>query len=451
MASITDLQRAFAALTEKQKHHEEKWAYYDGNAPLVYSTRKLQEIFGKNIDARWQENWCSVVVNSVHERINLSRFEVANDDATAKKLGDIWVNTQMNLDSDDAHLAALVCGESFVIVGLDGSKNVEAYYNDPRLCWIAYDEDRPKVKRFAAKWWVNESTKKRHLNLYYADRTEYWVSRNEANNVQKADGTSFDLSETLPNTTGVIPVFQLRRERRGIKSEITDAIDIQNAINKLFADMMIGSEFATIRQRYIVSNADNLESVLRGVSSTYLLPAGDKDSEPTQVGEFESADIERVTKAMDKLVNDLATITRTPRHYFFKQGGDPSGEALIAMEAPLVKKASAYIERWQSGWSEIAAYMLQLSGVSIQPSAIKPIFDNPETVQPRTRAEIREIEVRTGLPLQTVLAREGGWTEQDIKDMEAEQAKERTARAEERATALGAAGAFFDRGSANAR
>lgn len=451
MAAITDLQRAFKALTDKQKHHDEKWAYYDGDAPLVYSTRKLREIFGKNIDARWQENWCSVVVNSAHERINLNRFEIANNDPLAEKLNDLWRLTQMNLDSDDTHLAALVCGEGYVIVGKDDEGGVEAYYNDPRLCWVAYDEDRPKLKRFAAKWWVNESTKKRHLNLYYPERTEYWVSRKGADELQKADASTFALEETLPNTTGVIPVFHLPRERRGIKSEIADAIDIQNAINKLFADMMIGSEFSTMRQRYIVSNADNLESVLRGVSSTYLLPAADKDSEPTQVGEFESADIERVTAAMDKLVGDLATITRTPKHYFFKQAGDPSGEALIAMETPLVKKAASYIERFMPVWSEIAAYMLQLAGNKIAASDITPIFDNPETVQPRTRAEIREIEVRTGLPLATVLAREGGWTEQQIKDMEAERAKESTARVEERAAALGAAGSFFDRGNADAR
>jgi len=450
MPEITDLQRAFAALTEKQAHHEERWAYYDGNAPLVYSTRKLREIFGKNIDARWQENWCSVVVNSSHERINLSRFNVDGSDELTAFLEELWALTQMNLDSDDAHLAALVCGEGFVIVGTDEDGKVEAYYNDPRLCWIARDEDRPKVKKFAAKWWVNETTKKRHLNLYYKDRTEYWISNKAAKELQKADESTFRLDETRPNASGVIPVFQLQRERRGIKSEINDAIDIQNAVNKLFADMMIGSEFATMRQRYIVSNAENLDSMLRSVTGMYVLPAGGDDSEPTQVGEFESADIERVTKAMDKLVGDLATITRTPKHFFFEQGGDPSGEALIAMEAPLVKKVSAYIERFTPVWAEIAAYMLTLAGKPVPASAITPIFDNPETVQPRTRAEIREIETRTGLPLATVLAKEG-WTEKEIKDMQKVQAEERTARAEERATALGMAGSFFDRGNASAQ
>lgn len=441
-----DLHRAFLALGEKQKSYDEKWAYYDGNAPTVYSTAKLREIFGR-IDSRWTENWCAVVIDAENDRINISRFTFSGNKELDKDFERLWQETELNIDSDEANKAALVCGESFVIVGKDQDGKVEAYYNDPRNAWIHYDPDRPKRKAYAAKWWVDENGKRR-ITLYYPGRFEYYVSKKKASDMDLSTGgkpsewDSAGQSET--NEWGEVPVFHFRPERR-VKSQLVSAIDLQNAINKLFADMMIASEFSTMRQRYIVANAEALGTV-NGTGAALLIPAGDKDQEPTQVGEFESADLEKCTAAMDKLVNDLATITRTPKHYFYKQGGDPSGEALIAMEAPLVKKTQNHIERLRVEWRKVAAFLLKVSGVEVDPLEIEPVFDSPETVQPRTRAEIRQISTSAGMPLETVLTNEEGWSQEELAAMKKVQEAEDKRTAELFAQKAGAAGAAFDAG-----
>jgi hypothetical protein len=41
----TDLQRAFEALTGKQATYDNLFKYYDGDHPLVYSAKRLREIF----------------------------------------------------------------------------------------------------------------------------------------------------------------------------------------------------------------------------------------------------------------------------------------------------------------------------------------------------------------------------------------------------------------------
>lgn len=443
MAELNDLERAFKALTDKQAHHDEKWAYYDGNTPMVYSTKKLRELFG-NIDANWSENWCAVVVDSAFERINLARFQ-AEDDATTRLINELWEATEMNLDSDDTHLASLVCGEGFVIVG-EGEGGIEAYYNDPRNVWIRYDSARPKVKQYAAKWWVGDD-EHRYMTLYYTDRFEDYKSTAKAKNQKSGGPRDWESLGSTAHTYGEIPVFHFKRERRAIKSEMLNAMRIQDAVNKLFADMMIASEFGTIRQRWAVTNAENAGATLSMGNAVTLFPAGDKDSEPTQVGEFDSADTEKAMNAMRQLVGDLATITRTPHNYFEKQGGTPSGEALIAMEAPLVKKCKNYIERYTAEWRRVAAFMLKLSGRAVDPSTITPIFDSPETVQPRTRAEIRQISTNAGIPLDTVLRREEGWSDDEIAAMDKDRQADSVRRTEERAAVLGSAGAFFDRGN----
>lgn len=59
MAAKSDIQKAFEALAAKQVPYSLYWRYYDGEHPLVFSTTKLREVFGK-IEARFSENWCAV-------------------------------------------------------------------------------------------------------------------------------------------------------------------------------------------------------------------------------------------------------------------------------------------------------------------------------------------------------------------------------------------------------
>src|SRR6185312_3523944 len=153
-APKTDIQRAYDALTAKAKPYSRYFAYYDGNQPLRYVTDRLRDVF-QDITASFTQNMCAVVVDSEVDRIHLNHFTVGKDVAKAKQLNDLFASTQLELDAADVHLAALVCGEAFVFVWKDpDTAEVEAYYNDPRLCHVFYDSERPRVATFAAKWWV---------------------------------------------------------------------------------------------------------------------------------------------------------------------------------------------------------------------------------------------------------------------------------------------------------
>ena len=442
---MTDLERAYKALSDKQSGYNTLWNYYEGSQPLVYSTKRLREVFN-NLSAHFSQNWCAVVVDSVLDRIHLARFTVAGNEPATTLLNEVWEHTGMALDDGDVHKAALVCGEAFVIVWTDEDGGVEAYYNDPRLCHLFYDPDHPKRKQMACKWWV-DGDEKRRLTLYYPDRLEYYVSTKKSENVSSAiDFVSAD-PETAPNPFTEIPVFQIVRERRGIYSELANAIEPQDAINKLLADMMVAAEFGAFRQRYIISSMETKGKLKNAPNEIWDLPAGDGQGQPTQVGEFTETDLSGYLNAIDKLARTLAVITRTPKHYLLDQGGDPSGEALIAMEAPLVKKCSQYIERFGAAWGQVAAFLLRLSGVSVDEATIQPVFDLPETVQPKTQAEIRQLSVAAGLPLRTVLRKSEGWTESELDEMDADKKAETKANQASLGAALLNAQRQFDQGN----
>lgn len=439
---MTDLEIAVSRLMAKQAFYSRLWTYYEGTPPLAYSTERLRAIF-HTIDAQFSENWCAVVVDSVMDRLNLSGFTVTGDETAQKRLNELFLSTELSLDSDDAHLAALVCGDSYIIVWA-GENEPEAYYNDPRACHIQYDVERPREKRWAAKWWVAED-KRCKVMLYYPDRLEKYTTVSPIEGPIEAQ-TKFEL-EGPPeaNPFGQIPVFHLRRDRRQVKSEISDVLPLQDAVNKLLADAMIAAEFGAFRQRYVISGA-GIDKLKNAPNEIWDIPAGDGSGQPTAVGEFSQTDLGVYFTAIDKLATAMSVITRTPKHYVYGQGGDPSGEALIAMEAPLNRKCARYVERFSSTWQQIGAFLLHVAGVEVEPRAISPLFDPTETIQPKTQADIRESAVRAGIPLVTAL-REEGKDEAWLKTMEQDRAAASAVQNASLAAAMLEAQRRFDAGS----
>lgn len=439
---MSDIKKAFEALQAKQKPMSTLWQYYDGDQPLVYTARRLREIFSR-VNARFSENWAAVVVDSVLDRLSLTGFEIAGQQEVADRLTTLWDETGMKLDAREVHKAVLVCGESFVVAWKTSQGEVEAYSHDPRQCHIEYDPENPRRKAFGAKQWVDEDRMLR-MNLYYADRVEYYRSMKRA-----ADVTTYADMRPLspfsqPHPFGEVPVFRVVRERRKVRSEMANALEPQDAVNKLLTDMMVAAEFGAMKQRWVISNADNISSLQNAPGVILDIPQNDGDGPPSQVGEFDATPLKNYLDAIEHVVSAIAVITRTPKHYFFGKGGDPSGEALIAMEAPLTKKVEGYIEVMGAGWRDLAAFMLKLAGVEVKITDIVPVFSPPQTVQPLTQAQIRQASVQAGMPLRTALRQEG-WNDKELADLEKDRQAEAKANEEELASAMARAQGGFDR------
>lgn len=436
----SDLKRAFEALQSKQKPYNQLWNYYDGLQPLVYSSNRLKEVF-KSINARFRQNWCGVVVDSVVERLELKQFNIPNNQPDTKTLNDWFTDSELALDADDVELCAIVTGEAFIIVWPGEDGELAAYYNDSRLVHVFYDAEDPRKMRLAAKWWVTDAGTMR-FTLYYPDHLEYYISNKQADKVRSekdlqplllVDGN--EQSYTAENPLKTIPVFHYRRERRAIKSELSPAVlDTQDAVNKLFADMMVAAEYGAFKQRYIISSSD-LGTLKNAPNEIWDLPAGDGLSQPTTVGEFAETGLGNFMDAMERLAASIGKTTRTPLYYFdLGKRADPSGETLMAMDAPLVKKCEKYIKRFSHEWERLARFVAPLIGVDVQ-ADIQAVYADPRTIQPLTEAQTRKTNVESGIPLRTNL-RHGGWTPQEITAMEADKQAEMEGQQQNMAVAM---------------
>lgn len=435
---MTDIELVFDGLATKRQRIATLFDYYDGDQPLRYATLRLQRAFHA-LDVRFVENWCAVVVDALLDRIVLAALAVADDDRMTQVLTGAYRASGLIHDAHDLHTAISVAGEGYVIAWPNDQGQVEAYYNDPRLCTVIYDQDSPRVKRLAGKWW--DSATGSRLTLYYPDRIEYYESARKLADVSSA--AAFRLEREAANPYGVIPVFHFRRSRRTLAGDLDSVLTLQDAINKLLADQMIAAEFGAFRQRYIISQMQPTGTLKNAPNEIWELPAGDGTGQGTQVGEFSQTDLAGYQSAMDKLAHAMAVISRTPRHYFMVQGGDPSGEALVAMEAPLNKRATQFIAAIYPIWQEVGAFLLQLAGYQIEADNIVPQFERVETETPQSAAVTRKAAIEAGIPLVTAL-RDEGWTKAEIDQMMQDKAAEMAAQQTSLAAALIAQQRKFD-------
>lgn len=413
-----DLEKAFNALVDKKRGYGKLWRYYDGDQPLVYNSERLREIFS-GLEARFTENWCAVVVDAVLDRIEMQVPRLA-DSADNAALEELW-DSSLQMDVIGVHEDVCVTGESFVLVwpNKDDPTQIDVFHNDSRLVYVEYELDNPRQMRFAAKWW-RENDRVR-LTLFYPDRLEYYASKKSTEDIVSANAFDPYVDEIAQapvaiNPFGRIPVFHFRSSVRKPKSQLVNILDVQDAINKLLSDMMIAAEFGASPQRYVISHAGLDDSLKIAPNTIWDLPAS-LEGQGTTAGQFQASDLGNYLNAIATLSTFIGVSTRTPRHYFYLQGGDPSGDALITMEAPLEKKVSRLTTSLRATWREVASFFLTLKGTPAKPTDIVVDFDPFRTVQPGTQSAIRKTSKDTGIPLRTLLRIEG-WTEADFEEME---------------------------------
>ena len=448
MAAPTDLQIAVNVLAAKKPRYDTLYAYYDGFQPLRYSSEKLREIFS-GLDARFTENWCGVVVDSVLDRLALRDVTAQNDDATTALLQALREQTGLVDDEYSIHEDVAVVGEAFVLAWPNEDGTIGAYHNDPRLCHVQYDSADPRRIAWGAKWWPDVEAGGVRLTMYYPDRFEYYVTKRTYKDNETPDAKAFEPygdEPVMQNEYGVVPMFHFRANRRGPKSQLANVIPVQDMLNKTLADMMVVGEFAAFPQRYVISQA-GIVNLQNNPNAIWDLVASDKDAQPTTPGQFPAASLDGYLSAINRFSATIGTISSTPKHYFYGQGGDPSGEALIAMEAPLNKKVERLQSVLEPTWRDLYSFLALLAGQTLPSQAIAANYEEPETVQPYTDALITKTLVEAGEPLRTVL-RDKGWSDDDLAQMDEDMQTERVAQSTYASAVLDVQQRNFDQGNA---
>lgn len=415
----SDLQLAIDTLRAKAPVRKLAWRYYDGDHPTEISTKKLEEVFRK-AGMQFVINWMSVVVDSVNDRIEIDSFNHSNADELNKR----WQRQGLDREYDEAVLDMIVSGEGFMIGDMDDDNNQVAYANKSYHTHVFYDDRLVSKKRFAAKMWEDDDGYN-HVQLYYHEKFEHYKTQK----ARKPDNTTFAVGEgeyelleddpgTGANPWNQIPVWHFTMDPHNCMPDFAKIVSIQDAVNKVFTDMIATAEFNAFALKWMISNVEvdpHEETKLRvpGVPwAIFNVPPAPEGEQPTQLGEWSQGSLADYLASLDHLSLAISSISRTPKHYFTTTGGDaPSGEALQTQEAPLFRKVGRYVKNIRAETQDFAAWILGNA------EDVEVMFADVRTIQAQTEAETRSRNVEAGIPLITLL-RDSGWTESDLEQLE---------------------------------
>jgi hypothetical protein len=371
MPNYNDMKKAIDMIRDRRNHYLTAEAYYEGSVGEVFSNENWYRLLTANRND-FRFNFARTVVDSVLNRLEINNITALTEQAN-RKINDIWMMNDLQIDADEIHRRALVYGDCYSIVWTDREGNITVDYNSPLTTVMIYDDENPRTKKFAAKLWQtedpNDYTKKiARLNMYYEDRIEKFQMAGEIDNVVSATG--FLLIDTIENPWGEIPVFHFRTTKQYGRPEHIDAYGPQDAINKMIITHMNTVDYQGAPQRYALSGAGNsaefedfsedseteqsLSALKNGPGELWYLKGVSK------VGEFSPADHKVFTEPVKDFVRSMASITNTPLHYFEKTGSVPSGEGLRTAEAPLMKKVEDRQITFGSTWADLFRFILKI-------------------------------------------------------------------------------------------
>ena len=439
---MSDLQMALDQLNSQADLYETFQNYYKGDHPLNFASDKFKQKFGKRLQ-HLRDNLCKVVVDAPVSRLEVIAF--GSDDA---QIGDaawqIWTRNKMQIKSKQIHTNAFRDGDAYAIVWKDpkvANRAVIFPQDDPAKIAIWRDPETG-LKTMAAKWWTGND-KKVYLTLYYPDRLEKYISKNEISEAgtitqesefeqRSVAGETFPLKHDL----GTVPVFHFSAG----DSLLIDVIPLQAGVNKALADLFVGMEFNSIRQRWSVGISYPVDEE----TGKALVPFDPDDqwhttkNELGKFGEFSDMTLSETLAVLKDLRAAIATVSRTPLHFFqLTEGSFPSGEALKKAEAPFTSRVQDSQLHFGSEHGEMMACCLKIEGkAETADLSVEPQWT------PATPVDQKE-ELENG-----ILKKQLGWSNKKIQEdfgLDEKTIEEMAADVQSQSSALGSVlGAAFD-------
>jgi hypothetical protein len=408
-------------------------AYYNGDQVLTYATQKFRDAYGGLFKAL-SDNWMPIVVDSSAERLRVQGFRFGGQDAD-NEAWEIWQANGLDGESSMLHTEAIKLSEAYWMVQPGETPRITAEH--PSQCIVATDPSDRRNRLAALKKWSDGENV--FANVYLPDRVVKYKQTRRAGVIDVLPDPRSGNWETIGgsgNPLGVVPIIPALNNPsmiHGGRSDLAGGpIRIQDAINKLLADMLIGSEYQAYPQRVLLGvdqprdasgNPIPMENLDEAASRSrlWMFPGPD-----AKAFEFTAADLKNFREAIDGLVRDLTAQTRTPPHYVAGQIVNASGDALKAAETGLVSKVRSKMQSFGEAHEEAMRLAFKAKDPEdprAEETQAETIWADPES---RSQAELADALTKLasiGVP-QEVLWERYGFSPQEIDRMKAMQAED---------------------------
>lgn len=388
-------------------------AYYQGDQNLAFVTRKFSDAYGGLFSAL-VDNWMQIVVNASVERLIVQGFRFGDDTEADDDAWTIWQANNLDGESAMIHTEAVKLGWAYWMVQPDGDMpRITAEH--PSQVIVNHAPGDRRNRRAALKKWLDGD--QIFANLYLPDRVVHYrtTARILATEIQERKWETIGAEGNPLGTVPIIPVVNNPSMLGGGASDLAGGITkIQDALNVLLADLLIGAEYQAYPLRILLGvetpvdgNGQPIRNAELAISQARLMMFPNPDA---KVAEFSEAKLEAFTNSMATLINHLTAQTRTPPHYVSGQVVNVSGDALKAAETGLTSKCRFKMEPFGEGHEE----MVRLAFKAKDPEDERANAESAETIwrDPESRSQAETVDAalklsKLGVPNEALWERIG--------------------------------------------
>jgi len=402
--------------------------YYRGRHELMFITDRYRQAFG-----RWlkdlSDNWCSVVIDAVVERMAVEGFRFGADTGYGDADRDAWAMWQANaLDvySDDLHTLVLCCGEAATIVGPPDPDTGEPVITiENPLEVTVYGTPQQRIAALKRTRGLDGYI---YATVYLPEADYHYVSQRPVEPGMGA-AAKFDTDGSTENPLGEVRVVPFRNVGAAVAdttvepapSDLDPIMPMQDTVNKLVADLMIDSEFAAFKQKVFIGVDAPTDDRGRPLTSTES--AANRiitlTNENAKTAEFSAADPTGLIKAIEMRNQQICAIARIPPYYLLGQSGTfPSGESLKAAETGIVKKTERRERVVAESWETTVRLGFAYKGDRQRAAAYaaETIWASAETRSEAMLADSAVKKRQVGIPFEQV-AEDMGYSPTQIERM----------------------------------
>lgn len=351
---MNNVERMLQRLELAQPKIRERDRRYRGVQPLRYTA---DEVEGDLKD--FSVNLCRLAVNSVAERMRVSRIRaVVNGRDVSKRTEQWWDYCGMDQMLQSAIADALAVGTSYLVVWVDRYGKPVITVESAEQVITSHDPITREVTGAVKRWFEKDHqgvVVDEHVMYYGADKITHYVR--DPNGVLTSRGE-------LDNPLGVPPVvpllnFDRINDEQG-HSVIDDMGHLVDALSKLLADMLVASEHVARPKRW-ATGVELEEAVADGFTAdevgehvelddTVESPFADSngmwttESPDAKFGQLPGADLGGYKTSVELILQQIMAISGLPAHMVgMTSANPPSAEGMRSAEAALTARAAGRI------------------------------------------------------------------------------------------------------------
>lgn len=405
--------------------------YHDGDHPVPDAVvqSKATKAYRLILDLA-DTNWPQLIVDSVDERLEVQGIALG-DKELDKRAWEFWQVNALDADSSLTHQSALTTGRAFVIVWpSEGGGAPDITPEHASTCIVKYAPGSRRVRLAGLRRWEDEG---RWYATLYRPEGVYKFHTKKHQNSNTYSSTEWERRDVEGETwplknwaAPLVPVVEVAVNRDLRPSpygrafgEFERNVGHIDRINFATFSQIVAMTWSGFPLRAVIG-----DPIVRDDDGNALKPFNVAADELVQIENPEGkllqlpeADLENYGKTIDRYVQQLAAITKTPPHYLLGQLVNLSADAIRAAEAGLVSKVRRHQKRVGEAWEEVLRLSLIAAGEEISTAAMSAqiIWKDPESRSMAERADAAT-KLKDILPWQALASKVLAATPQEIQE-----------------------------------